>query len=558
MFNKIRAMLSYRNESFGKNKLSPWSKPALDNREAFIDDDRYFLTEKGKKALYLSYLNNWALNRSVKIRANLMSYRGMKIKCSTDKQKQVIKEFLSKKHPTRPMLALQQEFRQRCKDTDVFGWAADELLYDPAGTPKNPADPEKAKKLHGNTPVHPLIIDLKRTAGTEGELVEIDEKTNLPKGWTIKRGYMSSPLVLPFKRVAIFKYESMADEIFGESLLSSIFKSSERHMLVEEGFTQGVLKSGNPLKDVIVGDETHPPSKTMIDNTCDEVADLNNSSAYVHPPWIRMSQIESFSLPKAANYTDPFITAISAGTGVPKPFLLGTGEGTNKATITELKTFINQTIEPLQQAQAMYYEEEILAPLMKLNKIDDVPTIEFNEILPHDTESASNIIKNLADIKIEGKELMTHEEAREILQLGKHIDFKMEKKTKMTLNNAIFKPEQQGIIIPKKHAEMIVAGTKSIIIKDEEYSSLTGKPILLIAENKAYGFIKLRDSKKLNENKFEELAEYHQMTNKERAMLFKSQDLFGYELSKIKIFDFPKKVKIPEGLDVVQDVQFIN
>ena len=59
----------------------------------------------------------------------------------------------------------------------------------------------------------------------------------------------------------------------------------------------------------------------------------------------------------------PFITAIAAEFEVPEFILLGRGEGTNKATAQAMINFINQTIQPLQNMQAMYYEEKILAPL---------------------------------------------------------------------------------------------------------------------------------------------------------------------------------------------------
>ena len=122
----------------------------------------------------------------------------------------------------------------------------------------------------------------------------------------------------------------------------------------------------------------------------------------------------------------PFITAIAASTGVPEFILVGRGEGTNKATAEAMARFLNQTIQPLQNKMAMFFEEEIITPLMELNGIDERPFIECNEIVPTDRLNAATIIKSLGEVNLQGKPVMSLEEAREMMGFGKAADFKNE------------------------------------------------------------------------------------------------------------------------------------
>ena len=405
-----------------KGALLPYSVASDDLSEIAFSDTTYFQSAKGKKALEILYRNNWAVRKSINVRANLMSFRGMKIVTDDDKAKKVMKEFLLRMHPTRPMLALQNSFRDRSINTDIFGNAFDELLYTPGGTKEKPADPEKAKDLLGFTTIHPINIDLQRM---QDETIEF--KDNVPKGWIFKRDPekdYTGGTKLPLGRVAHLIYNKIGDEIFGMSSIEPVFKTAERHLKIEEGIAHGVLTYGNPTRDFMVGDETHPPKKKMLDDVATEVAGFNFKSEYIHPPWIRVGQIESFSLGKIPNYIQPFVTAIAANFEVPEFAVTGRGEGTNKATAQVMVDFIYQTIEPLQQKQAMYFEEQILWPLMKLHKIEEVPTIEWNEILPKNIKDYANVVKTLTEAMVGGKQIISMEEARELAGLGKQISFK--------------------------------------------------------------------------------------------------------------------------------------
>jgi len=401
----IRGQALLRAEEEKKGAVTAYSKASTDRTEIAFTDSTYFQKPKGKKDLEILYRNSWPCFKAINVRANLLSSRGLKIKCQTDKARKVIRDMLLRMHPSRPMVMLQESFRLRSINADIFGNAYDEKLF------------SKAKKeMLGFTAMHPMNTDFIRA--DMGQNVSI--KNGVPEGYICRKDPLQESLEgtkLPIDRVGHLKYNIIGDELLGMSTLEPIYKTAESLRKIEEGMAQGVLTYGNPTRDFIVGDETHPPTKPMIDNVSEEVENFNLKSEYVHPAWIRVGQMESFSLSKIPNYMQPYITGIAAGTGVPEFILLGRGEGTNKATAQAMINFVHQTIDPLQNAQALYFEEQILAPLMKIHKIEEIPKVEWNEILPRNPNDYANIIKVLSEILRKGKPIISTEELREMAGL---------------------------------------------------------------------------------------------------------------------------------------------
>jgi len=545
--NRILAKLESNKAK--KDALLPYSIASDDSSEIAFSDTTYFQTATGKKLLEIMYRNNWAVFKAVNVRANLMSIRGLKIKAKSDKAIKVTNDFLKRMHPTRPMVSLVNSFKNRSINTDVFGNGHDELLYDPSGTKEKPLNPSKAKNMLGFTAVHPINIDYQREAN--GNRILFD-KHNMPKGWIWNRDptdEMSEGIKIPLGRITHMKYNTIGDELFGMSSIEPVYKTAERHLKVEEGVTHAILTYGNPTRDFTVGDETHVPTKPMIDGVAEEVLDFNFKSEYVHPPWVKVNQIESFSLGNATDYTKPYLTAISAATSVPEFILLGRGEGTNKATAQAMIEFIHQTVEPLQQTQAMYFEEQILAPLMKLNGIEEIPIIEWNEILPKSLTDYANVIKTLSEAMVGGKQIITFEEAREIAGLEKG---KSTKDMNSTLAEKKFTP---GINI--LNAEKIWSKEKQMVIFNQDMSQITNTALMLLSGNNAYGVIKIKPGKKISLLEFKNLKDKHLISEKERLRHWPNSNVFiAHEFTRLQMFEEPVTIKTDiKGKVYVENVE---
>jgi hypothetical protein len=398
-----------------KDVKLPSSKASESDTEIAFSDATYFQKPEGKKQLEVMFRNCWPINRAITIRQNLKVARGFKISFdhmkNPKKAEEIVNEFLRKLHPTRPLLVLQNRMRDIGIATDVFGNGYWEKLYSPSGTLEKPLPIEKAKEINGIAPIHPIHLGPKRDG-----MGNIIFKNGNPESFIWKKD--NTKYEVDPKRIAHLKYIRIADEFLGMSLIEPIYKTGERILKIEEGITQSIL-THQPMYDIIVGDESHHPTQEMIDDTVDVVKGLNYMSEYVHPHWIRVSQMEAFSLGKSYDYLRPFLNAIATQTGVPEFLLYGKGEGTNKATAQAMKEFIYQTIEPLQQADAMFIEGQLFAPLMKLHKIDEVPMIEWNDITPQDALETAKIIQILSTTLIDGKPVIDLEQAQELLKLSK-------------------------------------------------------------------------------------------------------------------------------------------
>lgn len=516
-----------------------WSKASSDSSEIAFADRTKFQKASGKRELEVLYRNSWAVKKAINVRANLLSFRGLKFQTESDKERKVLKDFLIRMHPTRPLSALSVSFRDRSINADIFGNHFDELMY-------NSKKVAGATKLLGTSIVHPINIDFIRDSSMGGgEEIKFKPKTKIPEGWRWQHDPQQDNyggIELELDRVAYLKYNNVGDELLGMSSIEPVYKTAERLMKIEEGVTQGILTHGNPLHDVIVGDETHPPTKKMIDNVSEEVAGLNTKSEYVHPPWIRVGQIESFSLGKSPNYMQPYITAIGAAFEVPEFILTGRGEGTNKATAQAMLNFIHQTIQPLQNMQAMYYEEKILGPLMRLEEIEHVPTIEWNEILPKNPNDYAQIIKVVSEAMVGGKQIATIEELREMAGLGKNVAFKP------VAGGASLQKALPGLFLVEPHGKMIWTGEKKLIVKAKDFSNMADKPLFLVSDKKIYGKITLRKPAKISLENFDDLQNEHMITDKERLKWWpKAESLFSYRFSFDK-FEKPKDFSPPQGV----------
>lgn len=532
----MRGEALLRAETEKKKATTEYSKASKDRTEIAFTDSIYFQKPQGKKNLEILYRNSWACFKAINVRANLLSGRGLKVICKTDAAKKVVSDMLLNMHPSRPMVMLQESFRRRSINADIFGNAFDELLFTPKGKVAS------AKDLLGFTAMHPMNVDFIRDDMAQ----KISIENGVPKGYVWRQDPLQETLEgikLEIKRIGHLKYNVIGDELLGMSTLEPIYKTAESLRKIEEGMAQGVLTYGNPTRDFIVGDETHPPTKPMIDNVSTEVKGFNLKSEYVHPSWIRVGQMESFSLSKIPNYMQPYITGIAAGTGVPEFILLGRGEGTNKATAQAMINFVHQTIDPLQNDQALYFEEQILTPLMKLKNIEETPKVEWNEILPRNPNDYANIVKVLSEITRNNKPLVSKEELREMAGLTSE--------TRFQTGVELAKQVLLGILLTAPHGKLIWEGKKKLIVKSKDFSNMTMKNLALVSGNKAYGIIKLREPEKINLEQFDNLKKEHMISEKEREKWWPGKEtLFKYQFNILKKFDPPKDYTPEKGVQV--------
>ncbi|KKL55599.1 hypothetical protein LCGC14_2253780, partial [marine sediment metagenome] len=374
-------------------------------REDAID----FRTLEGKKILYILYRRDPTSWRVVNALTALTMARGFKIIPQSEKARDVIKEFLFNLHPTDPINALMVWLHKIATDASWSGCGWEEYKFKKKFTEET-QNPYVGNGIVGLKRVHPLTIDYKREVNgdimldTEGWFGPEDEF--LAYTQTLEDSQKTRDI--DKRRLMHLTFHNIGDELQGVSDLESIYKTRHRAGNIEDGIAQGAFRHGVPFLDVVVGDDAHPPDVGMMEKAKEEVKGSSYMSEFVHPPWYKVKMFEQFSLAKSGGMLEPFLNLVTTATGLPQPILTGSGEGTNKATVKELVAMLpDLVIIPRQRALKLFLENQLLAPLMLMNKIDEVPFIQWNEMFPVDATYAQRL-KLLSEILIENKPVISH------------------------------------------------------------------------------------------------------------------------------------------------------
>ena len=537
---------------FPKKPDSIFSSQAL---ETFKFDNMNFQTEKGKKLLYTTYRRYPLISQAVTLRAAL-AIPNVDIKTNDKKTEKVIALFLAKLHPCPEsrLLALRTLLRSLWIDAELFGTG----FLDPKWN-KQKMEYVSFKKIH------PVSMDLIRT-GNSGfsNSVQMDSKGN-PKGWV--QNINNKKKELSYKDIAFLSFKNIGDEILGISLIESVYKTTWRLMNIEEGLATAIFRHGFPLYDITIsgGIDGRPPTKEQLDDAAKQVGGLNYKSEFIHPPNYKVKLLEAFSLGKGEDYTDNFTNLICSATGLPRWFLLGTGKDISKAAPDMLKV-IKPSLEENQTKLKLFFEEQILFPLMKANHIQDCPELVIGEIPFSKTDKEIEVEKDEGkedetsskDEETSPKETPTGEDKTSLSGQGGNIPDgsgppshgKGDGPGNGKKDGSGLKPKklpELNLISP--HAELILKGIKKQIIKSKkemkELKKYIGKDMELVSDNKVYGIIQLREPHEININDFIQLRYAHAITDDERKDWYpKEKVLFSYEFDVIELYKNPtEKIK---------------
>ena len=511
--------------------------------ETFKFDQTDFQTKKGKKLLYTICRRHPIIFQFVRLRASI-GVPSVEIKTDDPKTQKVIDEFLSNLHPVSGLIFLRSWLRDLWRSTETFGTGFVEPLWD-----------MKKMNYTGLKNIHPISMDLLREQGEKSK-VKLD-KTGNPVGWLETIEDFGQKKEHDFEAIKYLVFNQIGDEILGLSSLEPIYKTTWRLMNIEEGIASSIFRHGFPLYDITVSgqQEGRPPTKPQLDDAANQVKGLNYKSEFIHPPNYKVKLMESFSLGKGDDYTDTFIDMITSASGLPRYFLMGSAKDLSRASAQELQKPIGPAIEPSQDKLKLFFEKEILEPLMKANHIKEVPELVFGEPTFLTSEEETN----------EPKPEETPEEPEEnqesgatktsSLPEGYRNPRAIPKKKKRDLHHLSDK-QLPGLYLMPPHAKMIYEGKKKEIIQsDREMKILKkhiGKEMYLISEDKIYGIIKLREPREIDVNEFLQLRYAHQVSDEERQEWWPDmKKLFAYEFEIIEMFEKLKHFDVPQGVQVV-------
>lgn len=120
--------------------------------------------------------------------------------------------------------------------------------------------------------------------------------------------------------------------------------------------------------------------------------------------------------------------------------------------------------------------------------------------------------------------------------------------------------ELSGIYLVPSHAMMIWIGEKDLIVKSRKFPEMVNKDLYLIGDEWCFGIINLKEPKEISLDEFRKLEDKHRIREDERHRWWPDKDiLYAYEFDIIKLFEEPKRVKVPQGVQTfIKDVEFLQ
>jgi len=238
--------------------------------------------------------------------------------------------------------------------------------------------------------VDPKTMDFERGIGST---ILVDESQK-PIGFRQEGRISSDPI--PYDKICHFKLDQISDSEMGIGLVEPLATIIITKANIELGLGQAIYRKGFPFLIGTVGNKEVVPTEDMIDDLSDDLALMNMRDELVVPWYYDVKFLESKNSEKMATHLDYFLNMICAGLGIPKPMLFGTGEDTNKATLTGQIIGFDRTLRSYQKLISREYEKKLFGRILASNgiKTSKVPEIIFAEINPEDlNDRATRLLK---------------------------------------------------------------------------------------------------------------------------------------------------------------------
>lgn len=183
-------------------------------------------------------------------------------------------------------------------------------------------------------------------------------------------------LKLKTDEVAHFAMYTIGDDLDGIGLIEPMYNPLLSKIQMEKDWGIAVKKAASPLLVAKYGDERHPPVKSMEQELLKECKDINSKSVFVIPYFndldYRNVNLQSLE-PNLAYYVDK----VSASTGVPRPYVVGSGDKTPRSTFKGLNLGYERDIREMQNSISYDSEVQMFSLLSAQQKFGEIPKLEF-------------------------------------------------------------------------------------------------------------------------------------------------------------------------------------
>ena len=516
---------------FLSNVFSP-SDPAGSGIGSGLNSDNSKQEEVSLKDLQIAYFASCLLNRAVRIRASLTMARGYTINYPSSRSEEIIQQFFKDiRRNSFDNSSFKRNLRMMFIDTDIFGNSYSQLIKNKKG--------DRIVKMQQR---NPLYMDLQR--GISDDVLLDDNE--LPKGYVHKSNNGMDEAKFERPEIAHLILETVGGGWLGKSLFLPVYAGITQLANIEFGIAQAMYKHGMPTVFVKIGDEAHKPKKQNIKDATEEVKGMMTANEYVAPYWYDVDVLNPSFPSETTGLLDYFARQVSIISGIPLAILLGAEKTFTRFTAEFLDKHLFLMISEYQDVIKTVIENQIFRPALDLQKCSDEVEFIWNAEPDRFDVDIAKLIPPLAETLIDGKPVITWNEARNFLKLPIETPAPIVSQKLEYLASPSPPPSDAkstgmaGFYLVEPHGQYIWDGSKTAIIKSVKFSSKLNEPLYLLSDNKCFGIIMLHEPKELPLVKFDKYYKMHKISTEERKKWWpKVNTFFMYPITTVERFEPP-------------------
>jgi hypothetical protein len=236
-------------------------------------------------------------------------------------------------------------------------------------------------------PLDPKAIDFQKNP--DGSV--LFDKKGEPVGYVQKK-YNQADIPIPADNMLHLKFYSLNSSELGIGIIEPNYWVALGKRTLDEKIAQLEYRRASPLCHAQIGDENHEPSVEEIDKVSQEIKNINYKTDIVTPYWYKFNFIGANPTENSLGSVKYFVDQEIAGLGLPKAFVLGTGESQNRAVLDLIVELTKKKVERVQNSISKMMESKVFAKIAENKGWDEVPRLVWNEF---NQESLSNKIDRI-------------------------------------------------------------------------------------------------------------------------------------------------------------------
>lgn len=213
-------------------------------------------------------------------------------------------------------------------------------------------------------------------------------------------------------RICLFKLFRVGDSLYPVGLVEPIYQDSLQKLNSQDAATNNIARHGTPLLIATLGDTNHEPNPEQTQSILTKLKELNSKSELAIPYYYDIKYLESNSLEKIEKQLLYHQNNEIAGMGIPKPYALGSGEATNRATLNNQDHLFQLSLKNIVDKTTASIKRFMFAPLAKQNgfKTKDIPVMRW------DATGAEEVDRKIRRIlEYVKNKIITPEDAKKII-----------------------------------------------------------------------------------------------------------------------------------------------